>query len=91
MDELRALIKSNPKVSFVPLLALLVFGMTQNPQFLSHVMDIIRPSASRLMSPWVSHVSVNAMLSALELENDITVARRPLLQQNLPAFIITHV
>jgi hypothetical protein len=31
MEELRALIKRNPKVSIVLLLALLVFGMTQNP------------------------------------------------------------
>jgi len=37
-----------------------------------HLLNIIGPRAS-VFDPWISQVTVNAMLSALELENDITV------------------
>jgi hypothetical protein len=41
-------------------------------QMVLHLLNIIGPRAS-VFDPWKSHVTVNAMLSALELENDITV------------------
>lgn len=43
-----------------------------------HLLNIIGPRAS-VFEPWQSHVTVNAMLSALELENDITVLQSLLL------------
>jgi hypothetical protein len=43
---------------------------------ISHLLDIIGPRAS-VIDQWIGQVTVNAMLSALELENDITVLQYP--------------
>jgi hypothetical protein len=51
-------------------------------QFIVHLLEIIGPRAS-VVTPWVDHVTVNALLSALEMENDVMVIHVVFFNQNL--------
>ncbi len=77
MEELRANVAESPRVHMMLLMMLVLLmcpcaDSTPRLQMVLHLLNIIGPRAS-VFDPWISQVTVNAMLSALELENDITV------------------
>jgi hypothetical protein len=59
------------------------FFLKPRAQIICHLLDLIGPR-SAVMKAWVDRVSVNAMLAALELENDVTVYKCLGLSQQPP-------